>query len=567
MTVAPFGEEIVDQCHNVRTLNFEAEKFKNWRRTDRLHGFRGISLSLWNCTIEDSSRIFTPFNETFFDYWTANSPQAGHVADWSALSGSVVARPNVALETCGAGWNCSYTISYRAPGYKCSELARGRNLDQARLSRQGVPFDVSNLAPMGDYGYWAETMHGEYAIQQIESGPAGAPTMDPPYPKNLGAFRTEPVVWVGYSIPTGPGKPPENRSVEGWDTAFEASVFRCEHYLTDYTVQFNHTFSDQTTTVLKRDYLHPIIDTTFVHGKEADDGTMDNVTAVPESNYVYPLDVEKYRLTAAYHGLGMLVRRYLDGKVRYAPYAVVNSEATKTRLINTDTYLPVPNLMEEVQRFYENMTLSLLSNPQFVIVSWAARPGERSGVGNATDPGLAYPCVKTRVANAYVYNRRDLWIAYTVAIAAALGCVTLGTAALSQNNHRVRDVHVSSIIAASRAPCLDALPWKSSKWGEVPPEILRTRLGYGIIVDPGPNGTPPAAVAAGGDGGGGGGGYGGGGGGGGGGGEAGMHVVSGKVYYGFAPQEVLERTRVATSGPGKARSRTSAFSFRTWEQG
>jgi hypothetical protein len=543
-----------DQCYNVRTLNFEQEREKDWRQSERINNFRGVSLSLYNSTIKNSAGLVdVPFNETFFDYWTGMSPIVDLVASQSALTGSVIARPDVALDTCGAGWNCSYTISFKAPGYKCEQLANGQKLDEKGLMDQkGSPLHVGELAPNGNYSYLAETQLGEYAPNQIEVFAGGAPNMTPPYPKNLGAFRTEPVLWIGHAEFTGHGNPPENKGVEGWDAAFQAVLTRCEHYLVDYTVQFNHTFSTQSTTVLKRDYLRPIIDTTFQKDKNAEDGTRDNTTAIPESNYVFPIDYKNYREVAGYHSLGFSMRRYLPGYIQYAPFAMPDTEATKTRLINRETYLPVPNLIDQIRDFYENMTLSLLSYPQFIVVTWAARPSERAGLANATgNATLAYPCTKTRVINAYVYNRRDLWIAYAVAISVAMAAVVLGSAAVSQNNFHVRDVHVSSVVAATRAPCLDQLPWKASKWGEVPDEILETRLGYGVIAEPGPNGTPAAAQFGGGA-------------------WMGMGavgspvVVGGKIYYGFAPKEVLEHTRIASFGPGKPRSRTSAWSFRRW---
>ncbi|KAK4241994.1 hypothetical protein C8A03DRAFT_40696 [Achaetomium macrosporum] len=549
LTVSPITETKNGQCHNVRTLNFEQEGEKNWRQPERINGFRGVSLSIYNSTVQNSAGLVdVPFNETFFDYWTGMSPAVDLVSSQSALTGSVIPRPGVALDTCGAGWNCSYTISFKAPGYKCTEMARGQKLDEQGLMEQGSPLHVGELAPNGNYSYLANTELGEYYPHQIEVFAGGAPNMTPPYPKNLGAFRTEPVLWIGHADPTRPD-PPENKSVEGWDTAFEAVLTRCEHYLTNYTVQFNHTYSTQSTTVVKREYLHPIIDTTYQPNRNAEDGTKDNTTATPESNYVFPIDYKNYREIAAYHSLGFSMRRYLPGQIQYAPFAMPDSEVTKTHLIDHETYLPVPNLIDQIQQFYENMTLSLLSYPQFIVVTWAAQPSVRAGLANSTgDPALAYPCTRTRIINAYVYNRRDLWIAYAVAISVAMAAVVLGSAAISQNNFHVRDVHVSSVVAATRAPCLEQLPWKASKWGEVPREILETRLGYGVIAEPGPNGTPAAQAMTGS-----------------GGWMGGSPVVmGGKVYYGFAPKEVLEQTRVATFGPGKPRSRTSAWSFRRW---
>ncbi|KAL2159466.1 hypothetical protein VTH06DRAFT_2471 [Thermothelomyces fergusii] len=552
--------------------------------------------------------VDVPFNETFFDYWTDSSAPLDLVAAQSALTGAVIPRRDASLETCGGGWNCSYTISFKAPGYKCTEMARGRRLDEDALKRRGVPFNAGELAPNGDYSYLAVVNEGEYASQQLEVFAGGVPTMAPPYPKHLGAFRTEPLLWIGYTVHTGQGKPPENRTVPGWDTAFEAVVARCEHYVTNYTVRFNHTSTEQITTVLKRDYLHPVINTTFVPNQNATDGTMDNTMAVPESNYVLPIDVDHYRITAAYHSLGKRLRAYLDGLIQYAPYANPQSDATKTRLIDTGTYLPVPNLTSEIQALYENITLSLLSKPEFVIVSWAARPDQRSGVTSPADypaavprddedgdddvvereePSFpAYDCVRTRVINAYAYKRRDLWGAYAAAVGAALFAVVLGSAALAQNDFRPRNTRVSNIVAATRAPCIDALPWEGrhTKWGQVPAEVLDVKLRYGIIasgaagyggaggggVGPGPTpgvGTPAAfamampgmwmgaAAAASGTSGVGGAAATGPGG-----------VLGGKVYYGFAPIEVIERTRAATFGSGTSRKRLSAFSFhKNWE--
>ncbi len=545
-------------CHGVRTLNFDQEMTKNWRTRQEIDGRRLVSLSLWSSTLGGSDKLAdVPYNETFFDYWGGMSPPLEVIAAQSSLTRSVIPRPDVALDICGGGWNCSYTISFKAPGYKCTEVARGRNLNFTTLRQEkGVLVNATNLIPQGNYSYIVDSTTSQYPVNQLQEGDVvkdsgGVPKMKPPYPKHLGAFRTEPVIWIGHSVYTGTGTPPKTTNATGWATAFEGIITSCEHYLTDYTVRFNHTSTTQTTTVLKRDFLHRIIDTTYVHGVDALDGTNDNTTAVPESNYVYPLDVERYRLISAYHALGQEMRSLVVGDVQYVPSNNPNTGGTKIGLLDLEIYLPRPDTPAAIQEIYENMTLSLLSNPSLVIVTWAANDKQSSGYVKSTDPALAYPCVKYRTANAYFYNRRDLWIAYSFAIGAAVFAVVLGSAALGQNNYHVRDVHVSSVVAATRAPCLDELPWKASKWGEVPDDILRTRLGYGVVAEPGPNGTPAATATGPWTG------------------VGSPVVIGGRVYYGFAPREVLERTRVArvaTFGPGRPKSRLSAFSFRTWEQ-
>ncbi|KAK4161553.1 hypothetical protein QBC43DRAFT_323523 [Cladorrhinum sp. PSN259] len=557
LTVALMTQEQNDTCHSVRTLNFELEKQKNWRFPDRLNNYPGQSLSMWNCSTASSWNITSPYNDTFFDYWDQPSQPADLLTQRSAISGNVVARDNLAHDICGNGWNCTYSISYQATGYRCTELGRGVNMDDEALKRAGAPdgFNSSKLIPKGDFSYIAHTRLGDYAPEQLDIlGDGGS--LDPktaPFPKTFGALQHEPVLWIGHSVRTKPDEPIQEtrdpKNPAAFNEAFEPVIFSCELWITNYTVQFNHTLTSQHVDITKREYIRPLIDTKFDTTKNST-GSGKNIIAGPESNFVYPLDADKsaetMRITAAYHSLASLFRKFLHGDIQYIN-PTTRSEAYKTKLIDTRFHLPVPNLMDQVERFYDNFTLSILSNPQLMIVTWAQNASERSGITESTKEAIentpTYPCIKSRTINAYVYVKRDLWIAYAVAIALAITCVSLGTSALAQNNFHVRDLKVSSIVAATRAPCLEELPWKSSKWGEVPWEIKQTTLGYGIIRDAGPNGTPAL----------------------GGGSSRSSMVGSGKVYYGFAPPGVLERTRAATFGPATPRPRNSPFSFKTWD--
>lgn len=487
LTVALTTEVLETQCSSVRTLNFEIERLKNWRDPERINGYPGLSLSLWNNTVPLSSEIRTDFNETFFDYWTGPSWQTNMLSTLSSYSTNVVPRDNVALETCGGGWNCSYVISFVAPGYKCDQVARGRGDNTKALADMGAPFDTSWLLPDGDHSYVAHNTLGDYSSVQIDAQPGGAPldTILPPYPKHLGAFRTEPVLWIGHVDHATPSETlPTQRKEANWNTSFIPTIFRCEHYYTNYTIRFNHTFSSQHTKILSRSYLSPVINTTFLPGVQANDGTRDNTTATPSENYILPLDLERYRLTGAYHSLGSQLRTMINGTIQYTPYVFGNTDALKTRLVNKSTYLAVDNLRERVVSFYENIVLSLLANPQFIVVAWAADPKRRTGMATATEPELAYPCTKTRTINAYAYDVRGLWLVYSFAIVAAVASVFFGALALAENNHHVRDTRVSSIVAATRAPCLEEMGWMTgSQWGAVPGEVKERRMGYGAVPD------------------------------------------------------------------------------------
>jgi hypothetical protein len=236
--------------------------------------------------------VRTPFNRTFFDYWTGTSLQTNLYATLSAYSNKAVKRDDVSIEVCGAGWNCSYVIEFTAPGYKCEQIARGRDDNTEKLASMKAPFNTKDLLPDGKHGYVAHTTLGDYSSVQIDAHPGGSPinlnqTEPEKWPKNLGAFRTEPVLWIGHSDLADPGQPMPKKDDGRWLSGFVPTIFRCEHYYTQYKVQFNHTLSDQVIKVLNRTYLRPVVDTTFQPGVDANDGTKDNITATPESNCTY----------------------------------------------------------------------------------------------------------------------------------------------------------------------------------------------------------------------------------------------------------------------------------------
>lgn len=219
LTVAATTEVNTTTCANVRTLNFSAEMGNNWRDPTRLNGLPEQSLSLWNNTVPEVMDT-RPFDAEFFDYWTEPSFPASEIATLSALLRRVVPRENASIETCGAGWNCSLTIEFEAPGYKCDQVAKGRNDNTQGLAEMNAPFNTNVLVPDGNFSYIAHTRLGEYSDQQTDSGASGIPTKPPPYPKNLGAFRTDPVLWIGHSdlVDEGISVPKSNKE-PGWSSA------------------------------------------------------------------------------------------------------------------------------------------------------------------------------------------------------------------------------------------------------------------------------------------------------------------------------------------------------------
>ncbi|CRK28558.1 hypothetical protein BN1723_014141, partial [Verticillium longisporum] len=162
-------------------------------------------------------------------------------------------------------------------------------------------------------------------------------------------------------------------------------------------VLFNYTGLLQHTNVTRREFLHPVVDTTFLPDEPANDGTMDNTTAVPESNYILPSDTRRYRRAMAYHSIGMQLRTFINGSIT-EPGKIANTRALQTRLLDPTNWLGVRDMQGAVQGFYEDMLLSMLSNPQFLAVAWAAAPEVVSGV-SAGGENTMFPCTRSRNDN------------------------------------------------------------------------------------------------------------------------------------------------------------------------
>ncbi|KAL5935342.1 hypothetical protein ACKVV1_000088 [Pyricularia oryzae] len=499
-------------CPSVRTLNFGLEETNDWRKPTLVDDIRSMSLSFYNSTITAAD---DPPPEGWFDYWTGPSPKLEQAATIPAFMEMVSARQNVSSDVCSQGWDCLYNISFTGPGYKCTELASGVGSVPKILTMQSgfkakSPIETSWLLPKGSHAYYAFNTGGEYSRTQMKDvSPGGKPIGDfskggsaPKYPPNMGAFRTDPLIWIGYSETTKPyDRLPVNRSDPEWDNAFVPKIFACEHYETKYTVQFNHTGGVQNTTVLSREFIRPIINTTYIPRLDAQDGTNDNTTAVPQANYVKPQDIAKYRLTAGYYGMGQQLRLFLNGTVSMdGPESTplsnpnANTKAMQTKLLEKRLYTPYNNLMDRVQGLYEDMLLSIFADPLLNIVVWAAKPNEPSGlrtsqaaaIDNKQDPkDYEHPCVKSKTDNVFVYKKADLWAVYTIGIGLTMLGIAAGLWAViweeRQGGRIARNTRFSSIVAATRGPALDGVAWWAVDRGRVPKDVMAARMGFGLL--------------------------------------------------------------------------------------
>jgi len=469
LAVQPMTMAEKTMCPSIRTLNFSHEATNNWREPVYIDDFAGTSVSFWNISAKES-------DPSSFDYWDQSSFQFEQLATLSTLLKQPLVRENAALDICGMGFNCSFTIKFRGPGYKCTELASGVGSKPTKLGNAEAPFGTDLLAPTGNITYLALSELGDYSHHQMDAGDQGIPLKTPPLPKNFGALRTEPVIWLGYAAVDDPTKlQPANSSVPGWDEAYTPKILGCEHWETEYEVDFNYTGTAQKVSVRNRTFIAPIIDTAFEPGVDSDDGTADNTTATPESNFVFPQDVERYRLVATYHSIGSQFRRFLNGSIT-EPNHILKTKVEQTKLIDTHNYLAKKDLIGELQSLYEDILVSFFYNPQFLAVAWAAKPEARSGVAQG-DNSTLFPCFKERTDNRFVYHVQDLWGVYAVAILLAICGVTVGVLAVWDEGI-MRDTRFSSIAAATRGPALEKLPWGPEG---AAPDTKNFKVGYGLV--------------------------------------------------------------------------------------
>lgn len=403
---------------------------------------------------------------------------------------------------CEKGCNCTVEIKFVAPAYKCQEQARGVGAQIRSLQQESgeahSPIDFNLLAPIGSYTYISNAGLGHYSNTQLKAvNFGGIPLMNPPFPENLGAFRTDPVVWVGYSEIVDSSVPPflqENQAFPFNRKAWEPVLVACEHYEADYTVELRYIDGMQPRRIKERKLLSPTINTTFMEGATANDGTDDDTLAVPESNYIFPTDVKRYKRTAAYYAMGSAFRERVDGAIQVddtgqrpnfgyleQPAMFANTSAARTMLINPANSFPHPNLVKRLQEYYETFLLSFFGNPRFLVVAWAADPSVKTG--NSSGVEYLYPCTRSRPGIKYYHRARILVLVYGIAAWLAILGVVAGTLAARENGGVSRNTRFSSVLAATRNASFADMEWDGRQRDRayISKDLIWQKLGYGIL--------------------------------------------------------------------------------------
>jgi hypothetical protein len=449
--------QVPSRCPAVANLNFARESDYQFR-TMPDNELRRNGLSYYNTTDLAGKK------EGFFDYYDQPSKSARRLAISAAYLRRPQPREQAALTFCGQGWNCTYSINFLGPGYKCDDLTDSLSEDS--------PFTLNQLAPEGNYTYVANVDRNDYKSPQIDTV-NGMPRQGPPYPASLGVFESEPTLWIGYANKTNVSYPGDSPYAEKWKVVHIPRIFKCVMYQTNYTFEMNYS-PVQTAIRKQRDFLHPVVDTTL----QPNTGNNSDSIASPESNFIRPQDPQAYKLTSAYHSMGALLRGFLRGSMQNtnSGFLLTSSDISETRLTGPKSD-PVPNLMRDVQAMFEEMLISLLSDPALVI---------------AESQDVA--CMKTRTINVFRYYKRGLWIGYTTVIGMTFCFILIGAWSIYQNGV-ASDVLFSRIMVTTRNPTLDHLSVGACLGGDpFPKELTETKLRFGVLLEDNPREGPLGAV-------------------------------------------------------------------------
>jgi hypothetical protein len=429
-------------------------------RDEQQSNSRGNSLIYYNTTDPAGTQ------DGFFDYYDQPSKIARRLAFSSAYLKKAQARERAAVEFCGQGWNCTYSINFMAPGYKCDDISDA--------VPSNAPFKIDEIGPNGDFIYHAEVDQGDYKRPQV-STTEGVPTDGPPFPTALGVFQSEPVLWIGYAENTSKRYDEDSPYAKKWTWVHEPKMFSCILYETNYTFEMSYR-PTQNATLKQRDFLYPIVNTTLLPDP-SNNGTL---TADPSSSFISPrTSVPTYKLAAAYHSMGAMLRNFLRGDIEKTSdtFIITRSDISETRLMDGRTSYPQPNLMEAVQSLFEDMLLTLLS--------------ERTLVAAETVP---VKCLKSRTMLVYIYIPSSLWIGYAIAVAITLASILIGSWAIYQNGV-ASDTLFNRILVTTRNPTLDHLSIGACLGGDpFPKELRETKLRFGVLLEDEPREGPLGKV-------------------------------------------------------------------------
>ena len=432
---------------SVPTLNFSIESYKDWRDP----------VKMWDGSIKRSMFYYNTTDMTakrpgWFDYYDQPSAETQNLL-WKNIFSSPIEILNSTFNqeiarqrSCGGNFNCTYSISFLGPGYKCEDVTH---------QPDGL-FNTSVLVPEGDNVYYADVDAGDYARPQFENlktGLGGIP--DGEVPEHAGDLRFEPEVWIGYSFNTTRRRSFDSLFAKNWTQDFEQHIMRCIHYETKYTLNFS--FTDHTGHIKSSsEFVTPL------HGV---DFSQRNNGTLPMERWLSPRDNKAaYKKTAAYHAIGEVFRGVLRGSIRINPiYAEIQSDISKTALIEKDG-LPKRDISQRLEDLYQGIILTFLAQPQMLV--------------NSEEKVLVH---RSRYRVAFVYDSVRLWMCYAPVILLTLAILLIGAWTIWEDGTTF-STGFARIMATTRNPTLDEMSRGACLGNDpFPVELMKRKLQFGAL--------------------------------------------------------------------------------------
>ncbi|KAH8892849.1 hypothetical protein GQ53DRAFT_120833 [Thozetella sp. PMI_491] len=365
----------------------------------------------------------------------------------STLSWATNSGPLSAANPCPIGHNCTYTISFDGPAYKCEDMADFDGTTEQTLK---------NFAPTGQVIYSGSQI---IAPGKLDAYGIPAEWFNVTDVNKYGFFTKEYPIWIGYLVNTT--KPNDGVNKTLWPYELDPKVIKCTMNNAKYDVTMS-----------------------FINGQQAIDDTQVqyNGPILPSGQSVAPTD-PIYKQFSTYHALSFRFQDLLSNN-NYQPsassYAWPVSEIAETTLVDRKTLFAVDDFPRAVERKFSNLILSILSRPQLLPYF-----------------NVSTPC--TIQSAVQVWDYRPFWLimSYAIGSGVTLLVIAVGIYALLDNGYGM-DTSFSTMLAVSRNGELDSL-MEGCSLGRTPlPErILKTRLQFGeAIRDAPPQTTSPVKHAA-----------------------------------------------------------------------
>ncbi|KAB5571774.1 hypothetical protein GE09DRAFT_1185340 [Coniochaeta sp. 2T2.1] len=437
-------------CGNVSVLNFNRENGFDMNVWDRDLDKNGLSFwrefdnstSFYDGPSMDLRRIFS------LAMLSTNPLQPNRQPTTENPSGNpVYVNPLQPVNPCPSGSNCTYSVTFSGPSYKCEE--RDEFGGNTKLKK-------SQLVPNGDLLYISYSSYEEDDIGR----PLDWNITMPDY-NNTGIWRNEPTLWFGYVWNTSIPATAEDAKL--WDT--DKFRYKMEQHVLECTL-YNATYH-------------------FGLGFFSSLMGVQNFSIVPHR----PLHVDgeimapwmpTYMEYSGFHGTGFLYRDLLKGNLTQPSdddWATTHTDISQTDIADPGTGLPHErDFAPYVEAGFQSIFLSM-----------------QSDVKQYAQTNTTLACEVTSRVLVWKYNPLWLAVSYFVAVGLTFAAVGVGLHAMVANGYAM-ETNFSTFLTTTRNPELDAVV-RGSSLGASPLKkaVRETKLRFGEVRTEGGEGAPHAA--------------------------------------------------------------------------